>query len=229
MILNKGLWILVNIDGIDGALSQTYKGQTYLTLVGPEREVGNPWSAYTPFDKPPGDDDTSSFANVYRKLGTLVKEQKIEGPFAEENHPAVFRRFLWFSGDTPTKLLETLMQHGIVARVREIPHKGDDAEVAEAVTIFKPWMDSNTVVKPNPKIEEDRKRKEEAEIWKKRHEEAERKDNLLRKYVYLPVLVLVVLAAGYCAITSHWWLALAILLLPVFIYIGFVIWIMRRS
>lgn len=229
MILNKGLWILVSIDGINGALSQTFNGKTYLTIVGPEREAGNPWSAYTPFDKPPGDDDTSSFANVYRKLKALVTDQKLEGPFAHENHPVVFRQFLWFSGESPMALMETLTQHGIEAKVREIQHKGDDIEVAEAVAVFKPWMDNDTVVKPNPKIEEERKRKEEAEVWKKRYAEAERQDNLLRKYVYLPFLVLVVIGAGYCAFTSHWWIALAILLLPVFIYTALVLWFVRRS
>lgn len=228
MILNKGLWILVSIDGINGALSQTFNGETYLTIVGPEREAGNLWSVYTPFDKPPGDDDTSSFANVYRKLKALVTEQKLEGPFAHEDHPAVFRQFIWFSGETPAGLMETLTQHGIEAKVREIPHKGDDAEVAEAIAVFKPWMDDDTIVKPNPKIEDGRKREEEAEIRKKSIAEAERKDNLFRKYVHLSFLVLVVICAVYCALTSHWWIALAILLLPVFIYVTLVIWFVRR-
>lgn len=231
MILNKGLEILVNIDGIEGVLSQTLFGnKTYLTLIGPEREIGNPRSVYTPFEQPPSNNDTSPFANVYRKLKTLTIIEKLEGPFAEENHPATFRQFLWFFKGSPAEMLEILTQRNIVVRVQKIPHKGNDAEVAEAITVFKPWMDNTTFVEPNPKIEEDRKRKEQMETWKKRLAKAERQDNLLRKYVYLPILVLLTLTASYFAIKSHWWFAIAtLLILPVGYTINLIILIIRKK
>ena len=227
MILNKGLWVSITLDGIEASISQTYKGHAFLTLYGPEREKGNPWSAYSLFGGLPADNDNSPFAVLYRKLNGIAKEIGMEGPHGE-NHPAVFRRFEYIHTEPPVRLLEKLTQGGIVIKVAVVDHKGDDAEVEATSRDFRPWIDGCTVFKPNPKIEEDRKRAEEKVYWDARHKEAERKDRLLQKFVYLPVLVLMVSVAGYCAVTSHWWIALATVFCPFLIYAGFVLWFVRR-
>ena len=122
MILNKGLWISITLDGIEASISQTYKGHAFLTLYGPEREKGNLRSAYSLFGGLPADGDSSPFAVLYRKLNGIAKEIGMEGLHGE-NHPAVFRRFEYIYTELPVILLEKLTQSGIVIRVAVVDHK----------------------------------------------------------------------------------------------------------
>jgi len=230
MILNEGLWISITVDGIEGNISRTYKKHAFLVLYGPEREKGNPWSAYSLFGGLPAEDDNSPFAILFRKLNSISKGIGLEGPYGE-NHGAVFRRFEYVCSETPAELLRRLSEHGIVIKVTKMDHCGDDAEVETAVKDFNQWIDSDTIFEPNPKIEEVRKKDIDKVYWDARFKEAERKDNLLRKFALFLAMILVPSSIGYCALTSHWWIALAIVVCPILIYacyIYFMLWFARH-
>ena len=204
MIINKGLWTSITLDGIEASISQTcVKSLAFLTLFGPEREAGNPWSAYTIFGGLPKDDDNSAFAVLYRKLDKIAKEIGLDGPHGE-NHPAVFRRFEYFHTETPEKLLGMLADCGIVIKITKIDHGGNDAEVEAVKKAFGRWITADTVLKPNPKIEEERKHAEWRANFNKEYEEMRRKDKIFEKRVLLPILFVVNVAIIWWTFPHHW-------------------------
>lgn len=228
MIHYVGPLVLVELDGLIVAVGKTFKSGTCLTIIGTERVAGDYENIYNPFTLHPEEGDENPFASVYRKLNTLVSVEgsKFTGPFPEEDHPLLYRRFLWFLEGEPSDLLAALSLHGFSIKVRSIPHRGNDALVEAAVTALQPWFDDQTVVEPNPRIEQEKKKKETEAKWQEFDVKADRIDRWLWRYVF-PVLVLLwVCAIAFCAFAGHWWTALTILSCP---FIGWkaVLWLLR--
>lgn len=217
MIINSGLWNSITLDGIEASISQTYRGHAFLTIYGPEREPGNPWSAYTLFGGLPKDDDSAPFAVLYRKLEVIKNDVGMKGPHGE-NHPAVFRRFEYLHTEPPEMLLASLAERGIVVKVTKLDHKGNNAEVEVAKRQYAAWIDKNTVIKPNPKIEDMRQRAEREAYC------VERQDDKLRKFVYIPLFIVIIAAVIACLVTGHWAIAIAVVLCLIGLYTGFVLW-----
>jgi hypothetical protein len=216
MILHFGIVIIVNIDGQDASLRGTEN--TLLTLIGPRRIEDDPWSTYSPFGRLPEDGDNSQFAQLYRKLATL-KEQGLDGPFGNEPHPMVERQFIWTHKKPAHEAMQILSDNSFEVKVIHITHKGDDAAVEEAKAAFAPWITTETVIDPNPKIEKDRINKERLEEWEKRSEIAAAGDRRIWRYVYLPIIVLCLASITYAIAHSHWWTAGAIFISP-FLMLG---------
>ena len=220
MILHKGLWILINLDGIDGVISRTYKGDAFLTVIGPERTLGDVYSRYHCLGPEglPTDNDTSNFAFLYRKIESLACDEDLMGP-GGENHPAVYMRFEYIYEGSPAQLLTLLEKAHVVIRIRKIPHSGDDAEVAQARQDFEHWINTDTEFDPNPEIEESRKKEQEERNRKIRMEEAERWDKKFRLFVLFPILFAIIGGILMGAFSLHWSAGIATLLL-----MGFAWW-----
>lgn len=220
MILNKGLWISISLDGNSAAISRTYNNKAFLTLFGPERVAGDVYSRYHPLDAGglPKTDDQSAFALLYRKMETLVQNEGLKGPHGE-NHPAVFSRFEYVREGSPQELLELLERAGIAVKVEKVNHKGDDAEVEQAKQDFSRWIHEDTTFDPNPKIEEARKYQEELAEHKRRIVAAEKWDNKFRRFVLFPILFIILGLGLWGVFSVHWILGLVAVLL-----IGFIWW-----
>lgn len=224
----KGLSINITIDGIDAAVGKDFDGKTCLAVLGPERTEEDSWVTV---DNPPKKDDHGLFANVFRKLNILVEEKKLDGPFSRGDHSSVFRQFLWFSAGELLELLEMLTRSGIKLKIYKISHKDDPGAKEEILQVFSKWMDDKTTI--HSKIEEENKRREAEEtLWYIRLTKADRQDRRIRRYIFLPLIILMITCAIYFAFTSQWWITVVIICLPVFTYLMvlaiFVFWFFRR-
>lgn len=225
MILNKGLWISISLDGIQASISRTANDSAFLTVYSPELVPGDVYSKYGPpcyVEGLPKPEDQNDFAVLYRKLDALVKNKGLKGPYGED-HPAVFSRFEYIREGSPQELLELIETMGVVVRVGQMDHKGDDAEVEQAKEDFARWMHDSTTFKPNPKIaeaEERERRKEENRIAM---EKAERWDKKFRRFVLFPVLTAILGGILWGAFSLHWFVGVIAVL-----FIGFAWWWIRR-
>lgn len=221
MFLNKGLWILIDLDGIGGAISQTYEGNALLTIFGPERtpgsKVSNQYHCLGP-EGLPTNDDTSAFALLYRKVDSLVHSEKIKGPYGED-HPAVYARFRYIYRGPPAELAALLEEIGVFVKVRKVPHKGDDAKVEQAKQDFGRWIDASTEFDPNPKIEDARKREEERKKQKARMKQAEQWDQKFRCFVLFPSIFAILAVVLWGAFSLHWFVGITAIL-----FTGFAWW-----
>lgn len=154
MLVHKGLWISISLDGIPGAIIEDYRGNAVLIVQAPERVLGVLGNRYTPLLKSgiPTPDDNSVFALLYRKLETLVEKGYLIGPLAEEDHPAVYNRFLYTRESSRQEVLTLAANADVVVKVREIPHTGDEDEIKQAKHDFGPWIKVDTVFAPNPYV-----------------------------------------------------------------------------
>ncbi len=219
MIIHKGLCVVVCCDGVDSLLTQDHTDITYLTVTAP---------SYSPYGVLPDDSDKGLFAQVFRHLNGLVQQGKLQGPFGTENHPLVSRQFNWLYSGSFLSLLRLLTDNGIQVTVREISHRGDEAEVNEVVRTLSPWINRDTIVMPNPQVEELRKKREDEEFWNDCEAKAERQDFILRRCIY-PILLFLLVCLAVCAFTAHWWIALATLFTIILIVTGLIYWILRNS
>ncbi|HEY9480677.1 MAG TPA: hypothetical protein VIR98_00390 [Candidatus Paceibacterota bacterium] len=209
MFINFGLWNLIKLDGIEGALSKTHKGTAFLVIFGPERVAKDPYSAYSPVLSPvlknglPDQNDQSEFAILYRKLESFVHAGTIVGPRGED-HPAVFRRFIYTAADqSPAELLSMLEASGIQVLVKRIDHQGDQAEVVHETESLKRWIDENTEFAPDPKVVKAKQDAQQHEDWQVAVEKAKRMNDILRRFVFYPVLGTVLLALYRYVFPTH--------------------------
>lgn len=212
MILNKGLWISISLDGIQASISRTLKDNAFLTVYSPERVPGDVYSKYGPpvyEECLPKPEDQNDFAVLYRKLDTLVKNKELKGPYGED-HSAVFSRFEYVREGSPQELLELIEAMGVVVRIEQMDHNGDDAEVEQAKEDFARWMHDSTTFKPNPKIAEAEERERQKEYWRVQYEKAERWDKKFRRFVLFPILTAILGGILWGAFSLHWILGLAV-------------------
>lgn len=204
MYINKGLWNQIEVEGFNAALGINFDGKTHFLVVGPGLEDGNPHSAYSPLDEGvPQEGDTSKFANLLRVLQKLVEEGFLDGPFGED-HPAVFRRFNYFTKHLPEELLERITMANFSVKITKIDHKGDQEEVDSFVKAITKWIDTETTFKRNPiEVEVEKKAKENKE-WQIRYKKAEKADNILRRFVFYPILLIAIVAIWSAVFPVHW-------------------------
>lgn len=224
MLLNKGLWISISLDGNPATISRTLNNKAFLTIYGPERVAGDVYSRYHPLGPEglPKPDDQSAFAFLYRKLETLVQNEGLLGPHGED-HPLVYNRFEYVREGTPQELLELLEKMGTAIRVEKMDHQGDDAEVEQAKQDFGRWLHEGTTYAPNPKVEEARKYQEQLEEHRRRMAVAEIQDNRFRRFVLFPILFAVIAVVLWGAFSLHWVLGTVAVL-----FIGFIWWWVRN-
>lgn len=227
--LHKGLWIFVSVDGVAGALSRTAQDVTWLQVVGPAKEDGR--SKYSPYNPPISDDDTSSFAVLYRKMETLVlkSEGAVGGPVRGGNHPLTTCLFDWFSTLSHGELLSAMTDLGIKVVVDKIPHNEYDAQVQAAKTELAPWITAVTIIEPNPQIERDRQY-EVAVEQAARMAEASRIDFARRrKYIHTPVAALYLAATVGGFWKFGWKVGVGMLVAPIAAYAALIINDFRRE
>lgn len=221
MILRRGLWIYINLDGIDGAAGETLDGKTSLTVIGSKRTSGD---RYNPIEVGglPKDNEQSPFAILYRKIESLVQSGKIDGPFGED-HPSFYARFEYTCDESPVELVTLLEANGIAIRIEKIPHRGDDPEVEQARKDFARWIDSGTEFEPNPKIEETRELEKTKKDFEGRMDRAERLDRKIKWLLPLPVLICIFFVLREAFLFHH-----AVGILASILMAFFICWIQLR-
>ncbi len=194
MFITEGLWINLTVGGVSCVLSQLCGGKTlFIIFVGSEQKTGDVYSRYyrTLRDGFPKEDDQSNFALLYREVESLVRSKKLEGPYGED-HPRVFMRFNYVSEFSQVELLNLLEEAGFSVKIQNIPHKGDDSEYEQAKQDFARWIDSETNLQSNPKVEEKRQKKINDELREKRGKKADIIDKRLQRFVYIPLFFLII-------------------------------------
>lgn len=155
MILDKGLVVRVTLDGVEASLRQNFiDGKYFILIFGPECEVDGVKGVYNLQNCQPDLCDTSVFALLYRKLGSMVSRGVLSGPLGDTDHPWTFRHFFWFSREVEIKgLMQALTDHGIRVVVIEIGHDGNDGNVLATKAAVAHWSTAETTVMPNPYVQ----------------------------------------------------------------------------
>lgn len=225
MIFSKSLWIVITLDGIDGAICSALipnpENNAFLTVFGPERVTGDYSSMYNPLSPEglPKPEDQSNFATLYRKLESLVNSGKIDGPYVED-HPAMYMRFQYIKAEiSPTEMLSFLEKQGIKIVVKKVTHRGNNAEVEQAKKDFSKWIDKDTIFDQHPEFEE----KQEIKEWKKSMAGAEKADKKIQRSIMFPILTLLLGLLLYGAFSINWLVGTAFAA-----FLGFVWWWIRH-
>lgn len=145
--------LTVEIDGFRCFLGEDTFKKPFLAYVGSDSENVTPTHIFTPSIKPPKENDSSSFARLYRVLAEWVNEKKTEGPIMSipgtfmSSLDSKFQQVSWYSELPAEKLFSNLESLGFTLKIIEIFHTGDNAEDFQTDVELSKWIDDMTEVK----------------------------------------------------------------------------------